>query len=221
MILILLIIILIFIELPYGKMYERLQGSPIKQDPINFSLYNLGINTFIKFKHTKFNNLLDTKICAENLLLFNKFMIEENIPYWLSEGTALGVARDGSFIPWDDDVDISFMHTYRDTFIKNVFPKLRSNGFVIGGSYHDGNFITIHRKGEKMDIDIVQKDGKCMASRTKKNDFNADCNNFLKYLNGMRQVTFLNTTFNVPGDHYLEYLYGDTWKTPLKKKYGE
>ena len=28
---------------------------------------------------------------------------------------------------------------------------------------------------------------------------------------------FLGKEFNVPGDDYLEYLYGTTWKTPIKK----
>jgi hypothetical protein len=92
------------------------------------------------------------------------------------------------------------------------------NGFVIGGVENEGHFITIHRKGEKIDVDIVKKDGVCMAGMTKHNNLNNDCNIILKHLGGMRKVEFLGTIFNVPGDDYLIALYSDTWKTPQKLK---
>jgi hypothetical protein len=35
----------------------------------------------------------------------------------------------------------------------------------------------------------------------------------------MRQVEFLGTTFTVPGEDYLEFLYSSAWKTPKKIKF--
>ena len=189
------------------------------QDHIPFTLINLLYNAYIKKTHTLFNIPLNQEICKENLLLFNEIMNLHKIPFWLSEGTALGVVRNNSFISHDDDVDVSFMYNYREIFLKDVLPVLFLNNFVLGGSANHGNYIGLHRNGEKFDIDIVQQDGQCVANRTSNTKFNTECNNLLKYLNNMRQIEFLGTTFKVPGDDYLEYLYSSSWKIPKKSKF--
>lgn len=212
--LILLLLFLLFIEFPWSVVYDQYKNV---QDPVSFSLFNSINNNLIKIKHQTFKEPLNVSICSENLLLFDKIMKQIGIKYWLSEGTALGVIRDNAFIPWDDDVDTSFMYNYRDTFIEQAFPLLKKEGFTLGHSFNHGNFITFHRKGEKIDVDIVEKDGKCVASMTKNANTN-ECNNILPYLNNMRTVSFLGTTFDVPGDDYLEFLYSKNWKTPQKIK---
>ena len=139
--------------------------------------FSVIVNNFIK--DSQYNKPLNQETAKENLLLFNALMNKAQIPYWLSEGTALGVVRDKSFIPWDDDTDVSFMYEHYSNFMDNVLPELKSNGFIIGGILHDGNFITIHRNGEKIDIDVVKKDGKCIAGVTENNNYSRDCNNIL------------------------------------------
>jgi phosphorylcholine metabolism protein LicD len=199
---------LLFVELPIETFDTRLYHSG----------FNRMVNDYIKISHFTFNKPLNLEIAKENLLLFNDIMNKHSIPYWLSEGTALGVIRDGSFILHDDDTDTSFMYEFREKFIKDVLPELKANGYVIGGVMNNENFITIHRKGEKIDIDIVQKDNKCMASYVKSNNYKLDCNYVLKFLGNMRKVNFLGTTFNVPGDDYLVALYTDSWRIPKKSK---
>ena len=174
-------------------------------------------NDFIKYRHYIGVVPLNIEVCKENLLLFDDIMKKHGIFYWLSEGTALGVVRDNSFIPWDDDVDISFKHHHKQTFYDNVLPELKDNGFVLGRIIHNDNFITVHRKNEKIDIDIVQENGECMANNTKNAGYSKKCNDLLKYLN-MNTVLFLDRSFNVPQEEYLEYLYGADWKTPKKSK---
>lgn len=53
------------------------------------------------------------KICREN-----------NIPYVLTGGTALGAIRHKGFIPWDDDLDIAMMRKDYKRFIKVLEEKL-------------------------------------------------------------------------------------------------
>ena len=171
------------------------------------------IKSFHNFKITSLN----VKTCEDNLLLFDSIVKSIGIEYWLSEGTALGAIRDGVIMPWDDDVDVSFMYKYKDVFIQKGIPKLSEAGFSIGYIVNKGNFFTFVRNGERMDIDIVQKDGYCNAAKTKNTKFTDQCNDILPYLNDMEKINFLGREFTVPNEGYLEYLYGD-WKTPIKSK---
>ena len=209
-----ILIILLFVDLPWSIFYDHFGQ---KNKPVPFRLIDFFENSAIKTKHVILNLPLDKKVCSENLLIFNKIMNDLDINYWLSEGTALGVIRDNSFITWDDDVDVSFMYTYRDKFINQAIPLLRKQGLLLSSCSHYGNLLSFNRNGEKMDVDIVEKDGKCIAAFTKNAKYDTKCNSILPYLENMRKVEFLGKEFNVPGDDYLEYLYGTTWKTPIKK----
>lgn len=40
------------------------------------------------------------------LIAFDKFCTENNLNYYASGGTAIGVVRHKGFIPWDDDIDV-------------------------------------------------------------------------------------------------------------------
>jgi hypothetical protein len=190
---------------------------PVQTNPTS-NLLNLLRNSLIKKSHEYGIRKLNIKTCEENLLLFNKIMNENSIFYWLSEGTALGVIRENRILPWDDDIDVSFNYEYRDIFIKQALPSLLLNGFIVAQVRQNKNFIALIRKNEKIDIDIVQKNGNCAALKTFNNNYNNECNNLIPYLKDIHQITFLNTNFNVPGVEYLEYLYGKTWNIPSKKK---
>ena len=50
------------------------------------------------------------------LQLINKLCNRYDIPYVLTDGTGVGVARHHGFIPWDDDMDVTIPHSFGDTF---------------------------------------------------------------------------------------------------------
>ena len=46
------------------------------------------------------------KKLTEMLSWFHNICVENNLTYYASSGTMLGVARHQGFIPWDDDADV-------------------------------------------------------------------------------------------------------------------
>lgn len=65
--------------------------------------------------------LLDIKeVQALQLELMKKlhaFLKEQEIPYYLLAGSALGAVRHGGFIPWDDDIDIGMFRADYERFL--------------------------------------------------------------------------------------------------------
>jgi hypothetical protein len=169
-----------------------------------------------KMNHMLTNSPLNIANCCDNLLKLDDILRSSGIRYWLSEGTALGVVRDQSLILWDDDVDISFMSEYKERFIEHSLPRMLRCGFVLANVEHDSNFLSFVRNGEIVDIDIVEKDGRCMAGFTKNAQYTTECNSIIPYLRKLYTVRFLDRDFLVPGDEYFEFLYSKTWKTPMR-----
>lgn len=54
------------------------------------------------------------------LLFIDNVCKKHDLTYWIDYGTLLGAIRHGTFIPWDDDLDISMMRKDFDQFYKLI-----------------------------------------------------------------------------------------------------
>ena len=76
----------------------------------------------------KLNKLQKTELAM--LKDLNSFCKENNIEYFLGEGTLLGAIRHQGFIPWDDDVDVLMKRPDYERFIR-LAPKLYDKKYEI------------------------------------------------------------------------------------------
>ena len=83
-------------------------------------------------------NLIDIKCTALDLLIhFKNFCQDNNIRFFLSNGTLLGAIKYKGFIPWDDDIDVlvpredydKLIAVYRDNGCYRLFSQERESGF--------------------------------------------------------------------------------------------
>ena len=67
------------------------------------------------------------KLELEILIEFDKFCQNNNLKYYLAEGTLLGAVRHKGFIPWDDDIDVMMPREDYEKFLKLAIKKFNKN----------------------------------------------------------------------------------------------
>ena len=169
-------------------------------------------DTYIKYRHIYNIEPLNKEICTTNLILFKQTCDTCQIPFWLSEGTALGMRRNQDFIDWDDDVDIGIPIRYLPQFKKCAVPLLKQQGFLFGNKLQNGTFWNLFRNNEKIDIDFTGYNNQCMSV------YNKPCEFIIDTLSPFQYVLFKNNWFAIPSDKYFETIYGPEWHIPTHKK---
>lgn len=153
---------------------------------------------------------LDKDAAWSNLLIVTQSMVLENIPYVLSEGTALGLIRDGDIIDYDDDVDMVVPKEHKSRFMSEVMPVLLRRGFATCKSWRQGDLLTLCRRGVSVDINFIARDTSCEWGPSG-NIFPCPVDSILT---NTREMTFHGRQLTLPSDDYLEIVYGSSWRVP-------
>lgn len=207
-IIIILVIIALFCIICIPKYYWGGKSMPDYCFVDSFKNWNIKLGHRFKIKK------LDVDVCYENLAIFHDIMEDLKIPFWLSEGTALGFFRDKEIIPWDDDVDVGLMDSYKDRFINEAIPMLKKEGFNVAEARvrKKLRFIALNRKNEKIDVDITGKGYHCIAADYGK----YKCDQLLPYLKSFKTIKIKGRNYNLPKLGYIKKLYGEKWNTPVR-----
>ncbi|MBL8903077.1 MAG: LicD family protein [Rhizobiales bacterium] len=150
---------------------------------------------------------LNVKALERQLLDIHDAFGHEGVRFWLRDGTALGLYRDGGIIPFDDDVDLGVWDA--DTpKIEAALKRLSEKGFII----HGRNRYTIRllRDWETVEIAVSGLPVECWGGNLRYIEIQEA---FFRDLVPMR---FLGRDFLVPRDieGYLEFSYGKDWSIP-------
>lgn len=150
------------------------------------------------------------------LLLLDDGMRLAGVPYWLSEGTALGMFRDGALIQGDDDIDIAVRHEHREDLIRRGIPALRALGFEPIWIRNEGLFVELHHPalGISVDIDVVSEGRRCLTVQGAKYGSFIPCRGVSEIAGTLVTRAALGREFRIPAMPYYERLYGPTWSTP-------
>ena len=76
------------------------------------------------------------------------------ISYFLEAGTLLGAARDGRFIPWDDDIDVTMLREDYDRFLRDG-PREFSGPFFLQTGYTEENYLRGHSQLRRSDTSAI------------------------------------------------------------------
>lgn len=150
---------------------------------------------------------------AASLELLSSTLERVGAPHFLSGGTLLGAARDGDFIAWDWDVEVSLRSEEMQPLIDSIVRELELEGFVTRTIDEDRTNlkVVVQREGAVFEIRGYRRRGRRRIRR----DFRT-------------QDRFFRTTESVmlrgrrypclgPIDEYLTDRYGD-WRTPVRSE---
>ena len=145
-------------------------------------------------------------------------MSENNVVFFLRQGTCLGIVRDGKPIPWDDDIDIGSIygfHGFSEETITSTIPRLRENGFLIRIIRNDYYTCVTFIK------DSMRIDWGCYRVINDAIVMYPAIPIPVRFFVDLKEVTYMGHKYLLPNppEEYLRAKYGEDWRIP--KRAGE
>lgn len=179
-----------------------------------------------KIQSRAFEDCSTRKLAEELLLVIARILDEANITYFLRGGCLLGLVREGSFIRWDEDIDMSVYIGNIEEVLKTIREKFQSlpreerENWGINIEESEGKLVKIivylkNKKNPKynyfdLSIDALEfTDGMAIGDMTSVEEKHFVRNEYIK---------FQGQNISVPYDYreYLRLAYGN-WETPQKE----
>lgn len=166
---------------------------------------------------------MNPALLLTDLLEIERAFKEHGATMFLLYGTALGLYRDGKFLPGDEDLDIgSFDADKRDAIAKTLAEKgfQISTSYTEEGGYHESEMIHAWHDTHADIFFFKESEEGWMAKRAEHEE------PFVLLPPGTKRefekVSIAGYEFNVlsPVEDYLSFCYDD-WKDPSKKDHGK
>ena len=178
---------------------------------LKFNMYDCIMNGVMKGGFMTKAIQIDQKEAEQCILDIHYACKHHGVDVMFSEGTALGIVRDGAVIPYDDDVDCIILKENRLRFLQNVLPELKSTGYKLSKTWRKGHFLTLVKSAVYVDIDFISINDFCQLGKHTPNPCPVD---FI--WNSRTLVNFKGHLLLCAGEAYLERAYGD-WRTPIHR----
>ena len=140
---------------------------------------------------------------------------------WLTDGTLLGLYRDGDFIAHDVDIDLGFPIEGFDFDLTERFVAAGWSLHSICGRISAGLEVSFEKDGTKLDVFVFYREadtvwhGAWLDDRQVKGQ-----RRLIRYVYPrfeLERATYLGRDFSVPAcqETYVRTKYGDDWRTPV------
>lgn len=156
----------------------------------------------------------------EILFFVDDLLTELGISHWIDFGTLLGAVRHGAFIPWDEDVDISFVDS-QPSMLPLLAQLCTEAGYAVEYKAWIPDELKIHySENNRNHLDLYAY--RRADDGTMRMNWAHNSENWFfpaHFLDAMELVTLYDRQLRVPSplhDFLVEYRYGPNYQVPIR-----